>query len=323
MDSEDKGFVYQSFIEDGAMIIDGQTGRIISSGYRVASVEIGHDGGGLKHKAASAIAQTGPCLSIKCSEDCCVVNGEGKGDLKVFPAAREPTNVPVPPPAKADVAELQRKLEALEFENKELKVSTGWEAVFDENSGHYYYSNSETGETTWTRPSDYVSRAQDFEERYDAASQLPYFLDKTTNESTWERPACLPPPLPDSAASLASVEPSEKTEMLAKAYKEAKSKKDVALMKELKPKLEESQRRDEETAKWKAELADLTKRHEDAIEIEDFDLVDKLQGEIDAHPLHIKQERERLEKERLEKERSRRSVSRRNVSSRSVSSKGS
>jgi len=45
--------------------------------------------------------------------------------------------------------------------------------------------------------------------------------------------------------STASVEPSEKTEMLAKAFKDAKSKKDVALMKELKPKLQESQRMDE------------------------------------------------------------------------------
>ena len=124
MDSEDKGFVYESFIQDGAMIIDGQTGRIISSGYRVASVEIGHDGGGLKHKAASAIAQTGPCLAIKCSEDCCVVDGGGKGDLKVFPAVREPTNVPVPPLANAQMAEMQRKLEAQERELQQLKLNS-------------------------------------------------------------------------------------------------------------------------------------------------------------------------------------------------------
>ena len=53
-------------------------------------------------------------------------------------------------------------------------------------------------------------------------------------------------------------------------------------MKELKRRIQRSERIDADLAKWKAELADLTKRYDDAIEVEDFDLVDELQGAIEG-----------------------------------------
>eukprot|EP00518_Triparma_eleuthera_P006668 CAMPEP_0182485588 /NCGR_PEP_ID=MMETSP1319-20130603/45542_1 /TAXON_ID=172717 /ORGANISM="Bolidomonas pacifica, Strain RCC208" /LENGTH=264 /DNA_ID=CAMNT_0024687591 /DNA_START=100 /DNA_END=891 /DNA_ORIENTATION=- len=73
-----------------------------------------------------------------------------------------------------------------------------WTAHYDDASQDYYYYNSETQETTWARPADYVSRAEDFTEHYSEDHQAAYFYDLTTKETTWERPPCLdlPPPPP-------------------------------------------------------------------------------------------------------------------------------
>ena len=99
LSSAQKTFVHEKFIADGCMIIDGETGLIIACRFRFTKgLEQGDDSGGLKHKAASAIAQAGPCLAIKCSEDNCAVDGVGKGELKVFPAQKSPISVGVPPP---------------------------------------------------------------------------------------------------------------------------------------------------------------------------------------------------------------------------------
>mmetsp|Transcript_29277 Transcript_29277/g.58458 ORF Transcript_29277/g.58458 Transcript_29277/m.58458 type:complete len:127 (+) Transcript_29277:145-525(+) len=66
-----------------------------------------------------------------------------------------------------------------------------WQAIFDESQQKYSYKNSETGQSTWTRPFDYVPRAEDFEERYDEEMQEPVFFDKTTGKTRHTRPDCL------------------------------------------------------------------------------------------------------------------------------------
>ena len=53
--------------------------------------------GGTGHMNASAAGLKG-CLAIKCSEDICLTDGKGKGNMKVFSGTREPTYVPVHPP---------------------------------------------------------------------------------------------------------------------------------------------------------------------------------------------------------------------------------
>ena len=61
----------------------------------------------------------------------------------------------------------------------------------------YYYEREDSKERTWTRPFDYISQAEDFEEKFDEGrqdvllGQETYFLDKTTGEITWKKPDCL------------------------------------------------------------------------------------------------------------------------------------
>jgi len=69
-----------------------------------------------------------------------------------------------------------------------------WRAVYDSSHGCYYYEHSEGGESTWTRPFDYVPRAEDFDEIFDEETHGTYYFDKTTGESSLERPICLSPP---------------------------------------------------------------------------------------------------------------------------------
>ena len=76
-----------------------------------------------------------------------------------------------------------------------------WQAIFDETHGKYSYQNSETGHSTWTRPFDYVPRAEDFEEQYDEEMQETIFFDKTTGETMHTRPECLALPQPPTEGS--------------------------------------------------------------------------------------------------------------------------
>lgn len=66
-----------------------------------------------------------------------------------------------------------------------------WESKFSPTHNQYYYTNS--SDTTWTRPSDYISGPDDFEEGSDPSTGATYYYDKTTSESSWERPSCWPP----------------------------------------------------------------------------------------------------------------------------------
>ncbi|GMH79902.1 hypothetical protein TrST_g10344 [Triparma strigata] len=72
----------------------------------------------------------------------------------------------------------------------------------------YYYEREDSKERTWTRPFDYISQAEDFEEKFDEGrqdvllGQETYFLDKTTGEITWKKPDCLAQsPVPPSPLS--------------------------------------------------------------------------------------------------------------------------
>ena len=74
-----------------------------------------------------------------------------------------------------------------------------WTTHYDDDCQGYYYYNSETEETTWDRPAEYVSRAEDFTEHYSEEHEAPYFYNLTTKETTWERPPCLDLPTPTPA----------------------------------------------------------------------------------------------------------------------------
>ena len=85
------------FVKDGAFCVDGKTGYIISDGFFInISHKNADKGGGTGHRNASAAGEEG-FLAIKCSEDCCATDGNGKENLKVFPGTKVPTMVPVKP----------------------------------------------------------------------------------------------------------------------------------------------------------------------------------------------------------------------------------
>ncbi|GMH66153.1 hypothetical protein TrRE_jg6081, partial [Triparma retinervis] len=113
-------------------------------------------------------------------------------------------------------------------------------------------------------------------------------------------------------ATESSVEASEETVRLEKEYEDAKSKRDVPLMKELKGKIRESRKRDEEKAEEekkrreverrraeeerrkvaekqekRKKIEDLKEKIIDAIDRDDLDLVDKIQLEIDELEVEV------------------------------------
>lgn len=92
-----KTLILPVFTKDGALFIDGESGKIMADGY---FIDLRHrhadQNGGSGHKNASAAGAKG-CLAIKCSEDSCLIDGKGKGELKIFPGTKKPTKVPVRP----------------------------------------------------------------------------------------------------------------------------------------------------------------------------------------------------------------------------------
>ena len=81
-----------------------------------------------------------------------------------------------------------------------------WKAVYDSSYDCYYYEHSDGRESTWTRPFDYVPRAEDFEERFDEETQETVYFDKTTGKTEHARPDCLSSPsaLPSPPTAMAS-----------------------------------------------------------------------------------------------------------------------
>eukprot|EP00746_Dinoflagellata_sp_MGD_P031667 gnl/MRDRNA2_/MRDRNA2_175336_c0_seq1.p1 gnl/MRDRNA2_/MRDRNA2_175336_c0~~gnl/MRDRNA2_/MRDRNA2_175336_c0_seq1.p1 ORF type:complete len:295 (-),score=56.73 gnl/MRDRNA2_/MRDRNA2_175336_c0_seq1:142-1026(-) len=68
----DKRYVLMAFTQDGAIIVDGISGRFVAAAYLVTDLRKGANGGGARHKSASAIAtQAGGCFVIECSQDAC------------------------------------------------------------------------------------------------------------------------------------------------------------------------------------------------------------------------------------------------------------
>merc|ERR1712032_394144 len=59
-----------SFHGDGAILIDGKSGKVVASGWFVGDIRLGGSTGGARSRSAKAVAQqAGECYIIKCSED--------------------------------------------------------------------------------------------------------------------------------------------------------------------------------------------------------------------------------------------------------------
>merc|ERR1712113_809637 len=59
-----------AFHGDGAIIVDGKSGKILASGWFVTDIREGGSSGGARSRSAKAIArQANGCYVIKCSED--------------------------------------------------------------------------------------------------------------------------------------------------------------------------------------------------------------------------------------------------------------
>ena len=104
--------------EDGAVVINEDTGELVGANYMVCDIRCGDNAGGARHRSASAVAQlAGPpgvdksgCFVVKASEDACGPRTDAKGHLiqdtsaklDVFlPGERLPVKVPVHDSTKA------------------------------------------------------------------------------------------------------------------------------------------------------------------------------------------------------------------------------
>ena len=78
-------------------------------------------------------------------------------------------------------------------------TSHEWTSHMDENSGKTYFSNKNTGETTWETPSALKSWAQ----HVDPESRRLFYVNNSTGHTTWTAPdahALAPPPPPPPTA---------------------------------------------------------------------------------------------------------------------------
>ena len=89
-----------AIVQDGGVVIDRSTRAMVCANYMVYNIGEGHDGGGARHRSASAIAQQcGGCFVIKASEDACGIAASKIDDaeLDVFRGCKMPTKVRVHP----------------------------------------------------------------------------------------------------------------------------------------------------------------------------------------------------------------------------------
>ena len=84
------------FVQDAAMVIDGESGRFLGEHFR-SQLKTQHadQNGGLGYVTASAAGDYG-CVAIKCSADDSACDGVGRGYLKVFPGTKYATKIPIP-----------------------------------------------------------------------------------------------------------------------------------------------------------------------------------------------------------------------------------
>ena len=93
--SKNHRFIFPSFIQDGAMFIDGKTGLILADSFVLQLRTMYADqNGGTGHMQASAAGMQG-CLAFKCSTDSCTNDGYGRGNVKVFAGTKSPRYVPI------------------------------------------------------------------------------------------------------------------------------------------------------------------------------------------------------------------------------------
>ena len=71
-----------------------------------------------------------------------------------------------------------------------------WVSHLDEGSGHVYYQNNVTGETTWDKPEGFddslaatSSDIPEWSEVMDPGSGHSYYYNNITGESSWDKPA--------------------------------------------------------------------------------------------------------------------------------------
>ena len=114
-DVRDRGVTVKSFKqvqplakEDGAIVIDN-SGVVLGGNYGVGDVRKGDaSGGGMRHQAASAVAQqAGGCFVVKVSEDACTCAGGPAipgATLAVFNKCKMPKTLPVVVDAKVSSA---------------------------------------------------------------------------------------------------------------------------------------------------------------------------------------------------------------------------
>merc|ERR1712150_46107 len=82
LEAEAMRFVLQAFSQDGAVVIDGRSGMFVAASFLIGDIRRGVNGGGARHKSASAVAQqAGMCYLIKCSNDAC---SRGKAEFDLF-----------------------------------------------------------------------------------------------------------------------------------------------------------------------------------------------------------------------------------------------
>merc|ERR1719354_56989 len=87
--------ILSCFVQDGAMVIDGKSGKFLGEHFTFQlKTQDADQNGGLGYMTTSAAGEYG-CVAIKCSADDALSDGVGKGDLKVFPGTKEASKVPI------------------------------------------------------------------------------------------------------------------------------------------------------------------------------------------------------------------------------------
>ena len=63
-----------------------------------------------------------------------------------------------------------------------------WRKVFDEKYGEYFYLNSRTGATSWTRPTGRHATVGKWSEVFDQTFDTCFYVNLETKETSWKRP---------------------------------------------------------------------------------------------------------------------------------------
>lgn len=91
------------------------------------------------------------------------------------------------------VEHINSKRQKTGHDNAAAQTKSPWTATKDPNSGQMYYHNATTGESTWTRPADFIEDVEEplpsgWTESTDPNSGAKYYHNASTGTSSWERP---------------------------------------------------------------------------------------------------------------------------------------